>query len=86
MASPADPGSRCKFGVLGSHVCAAPSASWLPVKLLGGYVLLSNARSSDKMKDVPVLTACHVLKEHPFEIRQEDKVPELAAAIRECGI
>ena len=26
------------------------------------------------------------LKEHPFEIRQEDKVPELAATIRECGI
>ena len=25
-------------------------------------------------------------KEHPFEIRQEDEVPELAAAIRECGI
>ena len=34
----------------------------------------------------PVLTASHVLKEHPFEIRQEDEVPELAAVIRECGI
>ena len=45
-----------------------------------------NARSNDKMKDEPVLTASHVFKEHPFEIRQEDEVPELAAAIRECGI
>ena len=45
-----------------------------------------NARSNDEVKDVPVLTASHVFKEHPFEIRQEDKVPELAAAIRECGI
>ena len=33
-----------------------------------------------------MLTASHVLKEHPIEIRQEDKVPELAAAIRESGI
>ena len=40
----------------------------------------------DKMKDEPVLTASHVFKEHPFEIRQEDEVPELATVIRECGI
>ena len=33
-----------------------------------------------------MLTASHVLKEHPFEIRQEDKVPEFVAATRECGI
>ena len=33
-----------------------------------------------------MLTVSHVLKEHPFEIRQEDEVPELAAVIRECGI
>ena len=45
-----------------------------------------HARSNDEVKDEPVLTASYVLKEHPFEIRQEDKVPELAAAIRECGI
>ena len=38
------------------------------------------------MKGEPVLTASHFLKEHPFEIRQEDEVPELAAAVRECGI
>ena len=44
-----------------------------------------NARSNDNMKDEQVLTASHVFKEHPFDI-QEDKVPELAAAIRECGI
>ena len=31
-----------------------------------------------------MLTASHVLKEHPFEIKQE--IPELAAAIRERGI
>ena len=40
-----------------------------------------NARYNDKIKDEPVLTASHALKEHPFEIKQEDKVPELAAAI-----
>ena len=34
----------------------------------------------------PVLTASQVLNEHPFEIKQEDEVPELAAAIRERGI
>ena len=45
-----------------------------------------NARSNDEVKDEPVLTASHVFKEDPFEIRQEDKVPELPAAIRECGI
>ena len=45
-----------------------------------------DARSNDEVKDEPVLTASHVLKEHPFEIRQEDKIPELAATIRECGI
>ena len=45
-----------------------------------------NARSNGKKKDEPVLTASHVLKEHPFEIKQEDEVPELAAAIRERGI
>ena len=45
-----------------------------------------NARYNDGVKVEPVLTASHVLMEHPFEIRQEDKVPELAAAIRECGI
>ena len=33
-----------------------------------------------------MLTASNVLKEHPFGIRQEDKVPELAATIWECGI
>ena len=33
-----------------------------------------------------MLIASHVLKEHPFEIRQENEVPELAAAILECGI
>ena len=45
-----------------------------------------NARSNGTKKDEPVLTASHVLKEHPFEIKQEDEVPELAAAIRERGI
>ena len=45
-----------------------------------------NARYNVEVKDEPVLTAYHVLKEHPYEIRQEDKVPELAAAIRKCGI
>ena len=45
-----------------------------------------NAWSNDTMKDEPMLTASHVLEEHPCEIRQEDEVPELAAAIRECGI
>ena len=33
-----------------------------------------------------MLTASRALKEHPFEIKQEDEVPELAAAIRERGI
>ena len=33
-----------------------------------------------------MLIASLVLKEHPFEIKQENEVPELAAAIRECGI
>ena len=33
-----------------------------------------------------MLTASYVFKEHPFEMRQEDEVPELAAAIRECDI
>ena len=33
-----------------------------------------------------MLTASHVLKEHPFEIKQEDEVPELATVIRERGI
>ena len=46
----------------------------------------SNDRFSCKKKSEPVLTASRVLKEHPFEIKQEDEVPELAAAIRECGI
>ena len=46
----------------------------------------SNDRFNCKKKDEPVLTASQVLKEHPFEIKQEDEVPELAAAIRECGI
>ena len=45
-----------------------------------------NARSNGKKKDEPVLTASHVLKEHLFEIKQEDEVPELATVIRECGI
>ena len=45
-----------------------------------------NAQSNDEVKDEPQLTASHVLKEHPFEIKQENEVPELAAAIRECGI
>ena len=31
-----------------------------------------NARFNDEVKDEPVLTASHVLKEHTFEIRQED--------------
>ena len=39
-----------------------------------------------KRKDEPVLTASLVLKEHPFEIKREDEVPELATVIRECGI
>ena len=39
-----------------------------------------NARSNDKMKDEPVLTASHVSKEHPFEIRQEDEVPDFPEA------
>ena len=42
----------------------------------------SNARFNGKQKDEPVLTASHVLKEHPFEIKQEDEVPQLAAVIR----
>ena len=46
----------------------------------------SNNLSNCKEKDEPVLTASHVLKEHPFEIKQEDEVPELATVIRECGI
>ena len=46
----------------------------------------SNDRFNCKKKDEPVLTASHVLKEHPFEIKQEDEVPELATVIRECGI
>ena len=33
-----------------------------------------------------MLTASHVLKEHPFLIKQEDEVPELATVIRERGI
>ena len=33
-----------------------------------------------------MLTASQILKVHPFEIKQEDEVPELAAAIRERGI
>ena len=44
-----------------------------------------HARSNGKKKDEPVLTASFVLKEHAFEI-QENEVPELAAAIRERGI
>ena len=39
-----------------------------------------------KKKNEPVLTASQILKEHPFEIKQEDEVPELAAVIRERGI
>ena len=46
----------------------------------------SNDRFNCKKKDEPVLTAFHFLKEHPFEIKQEDDVPELAAVIRERGI
>ena len=46
----------------------------------------SNDRFNCKKKDEPVLTASHVLKEHPFEMKQEDEVPELAAVIRERGI
>ena len=45
-----------------------------------------NARSNGKKKDEPVLTASLVLQEHPFEIKQENEVPELSAAIRERGI
>ena len=44
-----------------------------------------NAWSNDEVKDEPVLTASHVLKEHPLEKRQEDKVPKLDATIREFG-
>ena len=40
----------------------------------------SNARFNGKKKDEPVLTASHVFKEHPLEIKQEDEVPELATA------
>ena len=32
------------------------------------------------------MTVSYVFGKHPLEIRQEDKVPELAAAIRECSI
>ena len=46
----------------------------------------SNARFNGKKKNEPVLTASLVLKEHPFEIKQENEVPEFAAAIRERGI
>ena len=46
----------------------------------------SDDRFNCKKKDKPVLTASHVLKEHPVEIKQEDEVPELATVIRECGI
>ena len=46
----------------------------------------SNDRFNFKKQNEPVLTASQVLKEHPFEIKQEDEVPELAAAIRERGI
>ena len=45
-----------------------------------------NAQFNGKKKDGPVLTASGVLKEHPFEIEQENEVPQLAAAIRERGI
>ena len=45
-----------------------------------------SARFHGKKKDEPVLTASLVLKEHPFEIKQESEVPELAVAIRERGI
>ena len=40
----------------------------------------SNARFNGKKKDEPVLTASHVLKEHRFEIKQ-DEIPELAAVL-----
>ena len=43
-----------------------------------------NARYNDGMKDGPVLTASHVLKEHPLEIKQEDKVPGHAIARWPC--
>ena len=46
----------------------------------------SKDRFNCKKKNEPVLTASQILKEHPFEIKQEDEVPELAAAIRERGI
>ena len=45
-----------------------------------------NARFNGKKKDEPVLTASFVFKGNPFEIKQENEVPELAAAIRERGI
>ena len=41
----------------------------------------SKDRFNCKKKNEPVLTASQILKEHPFEIKQEDEVPELAAAI-----
>ena len=45
-----------------------------------------NAQFYGKKEDEPMLTASRVLEEHPFEIKQENEVPELAAAIRERGI
>ena len=45
-----------------------------------------NARFNGKKKDEPVLTVSLVFKEHPFEIKQENEVPDLAAAIRKRGI
>ena len=45
-----------------------------------------NAQSKERVKDEPVLTASQSLTEHPQEIKQEDRVPELAKTIRECGI
>ena len=37
--------------------------------------------SKCKKRNEPVLNSFQILKEHPFEIKQEDEVPELAAAI-----
>ena len=41
----------------------------------------SNDRFNGKKKDEPVLTASHVFKEHPFEIKQENEVPELCGSV-----
>ena len=46
----------------------------------------ANAQYNVEVKDETMLTTSRVFEEHPSETRQEDEVPKLAAAIRECGI